>query len=401
MSEMKSLSNSTKYDYLYKISKITTQVDDWRGALNEATKLVRSILIFDNMAVYLADEINNEFEVVFARAMGRGKKAEADIAWGENLATQIILDKKIISEEPEPKDSKDRLEHPYSLGIPLIINNQCLGALLLIRFGGPPFSKSNIKLAEFIAQQLSQLVERERLYRIVAQIEDQHKQIQLQKDFISTISHELRSPLGFIKGYTTTLLRADTTWDSETQREFLQIIDQETDHLKNLIENLLDSSLLQSGLMKMKFQHVRIDTIVKDIISRNLLHYPELITSVKTEGKISPILGDPHRLAQVIENLITNSIKYAPGSKISVTIKQDEAQTNVIIRDTGPGIPEEYHNMIFERFFRIPGQSPDIHGSGLGLFICKQIIEAHDGRISVESGKGEGAAISISLPQRT
>jgi signal transduction histidine kinase len=397
MNKMKSSSNSKTYDHLYRISKITTQVIDWRGALNEATKLVRSILIFDNMAVYLADKLNNEFEVVFARAMGRGKKAEADSAWGENLATQIIEENRIISEEPQSVDSEDRLEHPYLLGIPLTINNQCLGALLLIRFGGPPFENSNIKLAEFIAQQLSQLVERERLYQIVEQIEDQHKQMQLQKDFISTISHELRSPLGFIKGYTTTLLRADTSWDSETQREFLQIIDQETDHLKELIENLLDSSLLQSGLMEMKFQHVRIDTIVKDVIARNLLHYPDLKTSIKTEGKISPIIGDPHRLAQVMENLITNSIKYAPRSEISVTIKQDELQTNIVVRDNGPGIPEEYQKMIFERFFRIPGQSTDIHGSGLGLFICKQIIEAHNGQISSESGNDEGAAISIIL----
>ncbi|MCJ7622350.1 MAG: HAMP domain-containing histidine kinase, partial [Anaerolineaceae bacterium] len=232
-------------------------------------------------------------------------------------------------------------------------------------------------------------------------IEDQHKQLQLQNDFLSTISHELKSPLGFIKGYTTTLLRTDTSWDSETQREFLQIIDQETDHLKDLIENLLDSSLLQSGLMKMKYQHVHIETIIKDVIARTVFHYPELDASIVTEGVNSPILGDPGRIAQVIENLIINSIKYAPGSKISVTIKQDGIQTSIVVKDTGPGIPEEYHEMIFERFFRVPGQSPDVHGSGLGLFICRQIIEAHNGRISVETGKGEGAAIIISLPSKT
>jgi len=102
----------------------------------------------------------------------------------------------------------------------------------------------------------------------------------------------------------------------------------------------------------------------------------------------------------VIENLLSNSQKYAPASKIWITISQDENKTQIDVKDQGNGIPEKYLPHIFERFFRNPEQSPTIHGSGLGLFICKQIIEAHDGKISAQSQPGEGTTIRIQLPNR-
>ncbi len=270
----------------------------------------------------------------------------------------------------------------------------------MIRFGGPTFQSEQIQLAEFIAQQITLLIDRQNFLRIEKQLEDQDKQIQLQKDFISTISHELRSPLGFIKGYTTTLLREDASWDNETQSEFLQIIDQETDHLQQLIDNLLDSSRLQAGLLKMRYQHLRVDNVVKDVLARETMHHPGLDAEIVAEQILFPIQADPYRLAQVIENLISNAIKYAPGSKIWVRITQDEDFTYISVIDKGPGIPEKYLTHIFDRFFRNPEQSPTIHGSGLGLFICRQIIDAHQGKICAQSRLGNGTTIKVTLPNQ-
>ncbi|HEX7555643.1 MAG TPA: HAMP domain-containing sensor histidine kinase, partial [Leptolinea sp.] len=243
------------------------------------------------------------------------------------------------------------------------------------------------------------LVERQRIQDEYSELEAQHQQSRLQQDFVSTISHELRSPLGFIKGYTTTLLRSDTEWDHTTQMEFLKIIDEETDHMQELIENLLDSARLQAGQLRFQFQLVRLDSVVNDVIIRTNLHNPDLVFHFDFPSGLQPITADPVRLAQVLENLTSNAIKYAPGSDILITIKQDNEKSEISFTDQGSGIPESYLPFIFDRFFRSP-DTPTVHGSGLGLFICKHIIQAHQGDISAQSNLGQGTTFQIVLPNQ-
>lgn len=385
--------------HLYKISQIVTQTHDWNMALDQIVPLIRSLIIFDNLAVYLADPIHQNLDVMYARAVGRGRSAEADIAWGEDLATHIMDDPQITIREPEIDPTRDRLEQPYLLGIPLRIGERPLGAVVYIRFGGPPFSPQYVKLAEFIAQQISLLVERQNLQRAYAALEAESQEARLQEDFISTITHELRTPLGFIKGYTTTLLRSDTSWEEATQQEFLKIIDQETDRLQELIENLLDSARLQSGTLKMDFQAVRLDTLLRSVIERTRIHHPNFQAHLELETTIAPIDGDPKRLSQVFENLLSNAVKYAPGSEVWVKISLDEREATIEVEDHGPGIPNRYLTHLFERFFRNPDVAPSVHGSGLGLFICKKIIQAHHGTIRASSMVGQGTTFHITLPR--
>lgn len=386
-------------DHLYQISQIVTRTSDWNEALNEIIPTIRQIIIFDNMAVYISDPITHQLEVMYARAVGRGRAAEADIAWGESFANWIVDHPQTAIREPDNALAFDRLKRPYLLGIPLTVGERSLGAVIFIRFGGPPFSPQYIKLAEFISQQIGLLVEYQNLQRAYENLEAQSAETRLQEDFISTITHELRTPLGFIKGYSTTLLRADTTWEPETQLEFLRIIDQETDRLQELIENLLDSARLQSGTLKMDFQAARLDLIIKAAAERCTIQEPGFKIQLITEGPPSVIQGDPKRLRQVFENLFTNAIKYAHGCDASVRIKPDQAGFLIEIEDSGPGIPLRYLPYLFERFFRNPDNSPTIHGTGLGLFICKKIILAHRGRISVSSEVGEGTTFHIWLPK--
>jgi signal transduction histidine kinase len=284
------------------------------------------------------------------------------------------------------------------LGIPLLANNRYLGAIIFIRFGGPDFSNENIKLAEYIANQMALLVERQKLEQEYSHLAAQHKQSQLQEDFISTITHELRSPLGFIKGYTTTLMRSDATWDQDTQQEFLEIIDQETDHLQELIENLLDSARLQSGQLDMTFQHVRLDALMNDVIMRAQLHHPSLRINIEVSKNLPPIQGNPNRLSQVFENLLSNAAKYAGGSDVMIKIVSEDQKVHIYVQDRGPGVSEEYLPFLFDRFYRNPDQQTSVRGSGLGLYICKQIIDAHHGEISATSRLGAGTSFHIVLP---
>jgi len=387
--------------HLYQISQIVSRASGWNKALDEIIPLIRKIIIFDNLVVYIADPLTRHLDVMYARAVGRGRSAEADIAWGEAIANRIMGDPKITIDEPKDELEEDRLKSPYVLGIPINANPNPLGVVVFIRFGGPPFNSYYIDLADFIAQQIGLLVERQNLQKANTLLETQNRETRLQEDFISTISHELRTPLGFIKGYSTTLLRPDTTWDPQTQQEFLQIIDQETDRLQELIDNLLDSARLQSGTLVMDFQAVRIDTLIKTVAERTKLHNPQFILHLDIEGEQGPLTGDPKRLGQVFENLFNNALKYAPGSEVWVKINTDEMGTTITVEDHGPGIPHRFLPHLFERFFRNPDTSPSVHGTGLGLFICKKIITAHDGMISAHSEVGRGTQFRIWIPKIT
>jgi signal transduction histidine kinase len=399
MTGQKYSSTEVGLDHLYEISRIVTQTSEWKPALNEIASLVRTIFIFDNIVVYLADPARRDLDVMYARAMGRGRSGEADIAWGEKVATAIMDEPRTILEEPVNDPAVDRLERPYILGIPLRVSTRTLGAIVFIRFGSPPFEPETAQLGEFIAQQIALLVERQNLQLAYEALEQQNQESRLQEDFISTITHELRTPLGFIKGYTTTLLRSDTNWDMDTQQEFLRIIDQEADRLQELIENLLDSARLQSGNLKMDFQAVRVETLVRSVVDRVMMHHTELKVHIEPEKKGTIIRGDPKRLGQVLENLLNNAVKYAPGSDVWVKIESKENEgVWVQIEDRGPGIPQRYLPHIFDRFFRNPELEPYVHGSGLGLFICKRIIQAHRGQIHATSTVGKGTTFHILLP---
>ena len=385
--------------HLYQLSGMISRADDLKPALNGITSYLRKVLIFDNLVIYLLDSKQN-LNAYYGRAIGRGRDAGADVAWGEKIANQIIEHNDILVQNPLPNNTENRLEKPYHLGIPLSYSGKSQGALIFIRFGSPPFNAEDCHLAKFVAQQLSILISRQHLEHEYALLQGQRQQIRIQEDFISGISHELRTPLGCIKGYTTTLLRADTSWDKSIEQEFLQIIEKETDHLQQLIDNLLDSSRLNNGLLKMNFHPILPDGVVKDTIARTRLRYPDIRVKLDIPDYLEPIEGDSNRLNQVIDNIINNAIKYAPESEIWVKIKQDNHFTVLSIRDFGPGIPEKYLPFIFDQFFRNPDISPNIHGTGLGLFICQQIVQAHQGQIEVMSVVGEGTTFIVTLPDK-
>jgi signal transduction histidine kinase len=284
---------------------------------------------------------------------------------------------------------------PSLLGLPMELAIR-RGALVFVRFGGPKYTKAELPLAALAAVHAARAFDQRFLQENQAQLELARHRAQLQDDFIATISHELHTPLGFIKGYTTSLLRSDTTWDMATQREFLTIIDEESDHLMDLIDRMLDSARLQSGSMPMDFQPVRLDSLIRDVVMRVHGRHKDLEIGLDLMPS-PPIQADTVRLAQVFDNLFDNAIKYAPGSKLTIALQVERDRQVVTFSDSGPGIPLEHLPFLFERFYRVPAHSGK-HGAGLGLFICRQIIQAHRGQISVRTTPGKGTAFRIELP---
>lgn len=387
-----------KVEHLYSTSHLANEAADWKPAIEKMLAQIRSLFIFDNVVIYWLDEKAKALEVVFAKATGRGKSREADVSWGEALANQIVQENRVVNELPAGVIVDDRLKRPLTLGIPLRGGDRVLGAIIFIRFGTPEFTQEHIEFGHYVAEQLTAMIERNRLRQRLDDLGVIYQLFQLQEDFIATLSHEIRNPLGFIKGYTTTLLRPNTHWEVATQQEFLTIIDKETDRLQELIENLLDSARLQSGHMKMDFQPVRVDALINDVVSRAEMHHPEVKISTEMDGQMNTIFGDPRRLAQVFENLISNAIKYAPGSPVHISLEEKKNGVQISFRDEGPGIPEKYLSQLFQRFYRVPERSIHVHGSGLGLFICKQIVDAHLGEITVSSTLNQGTTFHIFIP---
>jgi two-component system sensor histidine kinase KdpD len=389
--------DSSTLDYLQGLTQLATQPGNLRNAFEQFLIELRKNFVFDNVAVYLLDGAHKSLEVKYARAIGRAKTAEADAAWGETFASQVVKKGSLLFQDPSPNASlDDRLQQAFLLGLPLFMDQAVNGAVVFVRFGGPPYEQEHIRIASFASMTLSVLFEREIWRETYSELNDLKRQMQLQEDFVSTISHELRTPLGFIKGYSTSLLREDTIWDPETQKEFLMIIDEEADRLSLLIENVLESARLQSRTIQLRFQPLRLDAVIRDVIARIRVRHRELEVNMQLNSTPS-IQGDGVRLAQVIENLFTNAIKYAPGAPIDVSLEQREEDIRIAFHDQGPGIDSEALPFIFDRFYRARNEKT-ITGTGLGLYICKQIIEAHRGKIWAESDPGQGTTFFIELP---
>lgn len=372
---------------------------DWKSALETLVTELRPFLVFDNLAVYLTDPQTRVIEVAYARALGREKTAEADAAWGDRIAADVIAGGKISIQTPPRihKPGTARLELVHLLGLPLGTGVRPKGALVFVRFGGPEYSGEHLQTAALVAMWMISLFERRTGQKTHQQLEQVQRRIRLQDDFLATISHELRTPLGFIKGYSTTLLRQDTRWDAHTQREFLTIIEEEADHLNQLIEDLLESARLQSNTLPFKFQPMRLDALVRDVVTRIHQRYPGLSVHLDF-GAVPSIPGDTVHLTRVFENLFNNAIKYAPGSALEISLWEEPGALRVRFADRGPGIPPEHLSMIFERFYRIPDENTSSAGTGLGLYICEQIITAHHGKIWAESTPRQGTTFHIALP---
>lgn len=383
---------------IYAISRVITETLDVDEALSEIVRLARPVFIFDNAVLYLASAAG-ELEPAFARAIGRGRSSEADSAWGEAAAHAAFHEVRTVATQPEPNPDADRLQQRFFLALPLLAGGSVIGALVFVRFGGPEFTKAQINLAQYIAAHVTQVLEHRRLVERIGSLEAERRLSQLQSDFIAMVSHELKTPLGFIKGYSTTLLRPDTSWQPEDQQEFLSIIDEEADHLVELVDNLLDSSRLQGGNLELDIHPVELASVIDENVERLRVRYPSLDIRWQPPQQNSLVEADAKRLGQVLENLTSNAAKYAGGGRLDIELEMGAEQATLSFRDKGPGIPQADSEQVFERFYRVPATKELARGSGLGLYICRQIILAHGGRIFLGKSNRKGAEFIVQLPR--
>jgi K+-sensing histidine kinase KdpD len=222
---------------------------------------------------------------------------------------------------------------------------------------------------------------------------------ELKSEFISIVSHELKTPVALIKGYVSTLRRDDVEWDREIMDASLEVIEEEADRLTGLIENLLDASRLQAGGMPLKRADIAMEKMAERLAERFQTQTEHHRIVVDFPDDFPVIMADESRLEQVLSNLISNTIKYAPGGEIRITGRTLANEIIICVTDEGPGIAPGDLPFIFDRFYRAPETSRKTKGAGLGLYLARAIVEAHGGRMWADPKTEKGARVCFSLPK--
>jgi PAS domain S-box-containing protein len=229
----------------------------------------------------------------------------------------------------------------------------------------------------------------------------ERQQEEQRSTFISVISHELQTPISIIKGYAATLARADARFDVRTLRSRLQAIEEEADRLNKLVGNLLYASRIQANGLQMDITSLDLPSLIRSMIRRLQAKSPDVEVSLALPEQVPIVMADRERIEEVLQNLLDNAVKYSPGRPaITVACYATGEEVIVSINDSGMGISLRDQEQIFDRFHRVGEPlSQATPGVGLGLYICKAIVEAHGGRIWVESTLRQGSTFFFSLPR--
>ncbi|MFQ5579161.1 MAG: ATP-binding protein [Nitrospiria bacterium] len=232
-------------------------------------------------------------------------------------------------------------------------------------------------------------------------ITENKRQEQIQKDFVANVSHELRTPISVIKGYIETL-SGGSVENREQEKAFLDIIEKNSNRLENIVLDLLQLSRIASGLDPVQPRQVSLlDCVQKNITLLNpLAQKKNLRLSVSVPSGLQ-LWVDPEKLDQALTNTIDNAIKYTmEGGEVKIQGLEDEHAIQITIEDNGPGIPKGEHTRIFERFYRVDrNRSRELGGTGLGLAIVRQVVEAHGGKVKVQSEMGKGTRFILNFPK--
>ncbi len=282
------------------------------------------------------------------------------------------------------------------MALPLVgSGGQRLG---LIALWGPRMrlAQEQRRMLETLASQTAIAIQNLRLREEAARMEAVKELDRLKTELLSTVSHELRSPLSRIKANVTSLLQEDVQWGEETRREMLLSILPDVDHLSELVGNLLDMSAIEAGMVKLDRDWVNMADLIKRLARRWRSTGTHEIR-LDLPSRLPAVYVDEKRIAQVLNNLVDNAMKFSPpGSRVTVSARAEGRWFEVSVTDLGIGIAQEDLPRIFERFYRVGSVSRG--GTGLGLSICKGLVEAHGGEIAVQSQRGFGSRFTVRLP---
>jgi len=407
---------------VFEVARVLATEHDLEQSLPKVLAgLVEAFPAADAGLLFLHDPSDGRLRVVAAQGYVLSAMQQLRLAPGESMSGKVFesgqatlyATPEAVSEAMSNLSPENRIlfqeatagvAQPLSaVCVPLNARDARVGALVLqsLRKAGS-FTDSDLNFLQHISDLIALSIEGSRLREELERARAVSEANRLKAELISTLAHEMRTPLTSIKGYATALLMEDATFSPDTQAEFLQIIDEECDVLQDLIHDLLESSIIDAGLLKLEMQPVLIPRLVNSILTdmthRNRSH--RFVADFPGEFPI--VDADPERIAQVLRNLLDNAVKYSPkGGLVIVRGEVGPEEIVVSVADQGEGIAPEHLNRLFEKFFRVKsGLGRHTVGSGLGLPISRAIVESHGGRIWAESQLGQGSTFYFTIPLR-
>jgi signal transduction histidine kinase len=367
---------------------------------------LRGLMPFDRVAIVLAE--GNIANVV--ATAGRG--ADTVLRPGTRRAIENSLIAEVLRGETlyrEDMSESRYAEEVELLGLglrarvaaPLLAGSRAIGMISVVREQPHSFSRDEIELLSLLGRFVATAVQNIRAYEAERRtVEELRRLSALRADFVSLVSHELRSPMATVIGSARTL---QSRWRelSPAQREsFLALIEDETSRLASLIGDVLDTSRIEAGTFTYTFEDVDVEELVRDVVSATEIGQDEIGLRAQISHGLPTVRGDSERLRQVLANLVENAVKYSPaGESVDVLATASNGRVQVAVTDRGPGIPTDEHGLIFEKFGRATS-GRGVPGSGLGLFIARSIAEAHGGSLEVQSIPEHGATFTLTLPVR-
>jgi K+-sensing histidine kinase KdpD/ActR/RegA family two-component response regulator len=284
--------------------------------------------------------------------------------------------------------------------VPIRSQDRVLGGLGVFNHSPRELVPQEVRLLTTIGHQIGVAVENIHLAQEVSETTILREVDRLRSELVANVSHELRTPLGLIKIFVTSLLREDAGFDHEARDKFLQSIEEEANRLEEIADNLLDLGRMERGRLRLDKCSTDLSELARQAVDaievQSTRH--RFVHDFPAGPLVAPV--DAKRLEQVLRNLLSNAIKYAPeGGTVTVRGHSDKSQITICVSDEGIGIPVEEQEMIFERFYRVDSEiTRRTRGVGLGLAVCRGIVEAHGGRIWVESEPGKGSTFCFTLP---
>lgn len=290
---------------------------------------------------------------------------------------------------------------------PLRVGTRLVGVLELVYRPGTELDPQRDQLLTTLVNGAAIALEQDRLFR-----EEQEAALALESDrlksaLLSSVSHDLRTPLAGIKAAASSLLQTDVEWSEEDRRAFAADIDAEADRLTRLVSNLLDLSRIEAGAIVPNKDWEDIGELIERVVRRVQPRFPGHVIRLAIAGRLPPVRLDTVHMEQILTNLIENAAKYSPdGAPVEVSARVDTSpghapELHLSVADHGVGIPPGEQKRIFDKFYRVAGSWRRASGTGMGLAIVKGLIEANGGHIEVESQPGEGSTFTVVLPMES
>jgi len=365
---------------------------------------LRGLVAFDRMAIVLAEDgsarvmatAGQGSKSVFAPGTSRPVEGSVleEVLTGQLVYREDLGDRRYLEEE-----ELVQLGLRCRVAAPLLVGPRAIGMLSLVRTEPRSFKPDELELVSLLGRLVATAVQNIGAYEAErASVEELRRLATLRADFVSLVSHELRSPMAAVIGSARTLQQRWTELSTPQRESFLALIADETSRLAGLIGDVLDTSRIEAGTFNYTFSDIDVGELARDAAASAGIGQSDVPVNATVRGPLPTVRGDGERLRQVLTNLVENAVKYSTaGEEVKVVAYAHGGRVLVDVSDAGPGIAAEHHKVIFEKFGRANfGQAKP--GSGLGLFISRSIAEAHGGSLEVHSALERGATFTLTLP---